>query len=111
MKRVIRAAFEEEYIPNLQQDQYTYLELLNDAIYERIGRRLKKLKVVFNPVEVTPNEMYVGIELQDKGDPVYETSFKFTAYDSYYDEVEFQSHVMRSIKTYVDKLYYTMFRS
>lgn len=105
MKRVILSA-SDEYIPHMSEDEYAYLELLNDALYEKIGKKYRRLKVRFDNVSVDDDGMYAEIELSDKGDPFYNATFKFAPYDSYYDEVEFQSHLMRKIKTFVDNLYH-----
>lgn len=107
MKRVINSSFNsEEFIPEMTLDfvNNSILVPLKDKVLNKLYRRYRGIKVDLDDVVLDNNTLRVDVVVYNNKVEKKRSTFKFTAWDSYWDETDFKSHLTQKLNSFVDAI-------
>lgn len=108
MKRVIRSSsnFDMEFVPELSWEfvENIILPQLKEKVIEKFGRRYKKIAVDLDDIAWEGNRMQAEVIVYNNNQEKLRGMFTFAAWDNYFDEDDFHSHLRQKIASFVNAL-------
>lgn len=107
MKRVIKSNVNsDEFVPEMSWDfvENTILPQLKSKVIERFGRRYKGIAVDLDDIAFEGNRMQAEVIVYNNGNGKNRGMFSFAAWDGYWDEDDFNSHLAQKINSFVSSL-------
>lgn len=107
MKRVIKSNVNsDEFVPEMSWDfvESAILPQLKSKVIERFGRRYKGIDVDLDDVALEGNRMQAEVIVYNNGNEKNRGTFSFVAWDSYWDEDDFNSHLAQKLNSFVSSL-------
>lgn len=105
-KQIILTTTSDEFIPdNIDERLATEIcDYIEDKIIERFSRAGRMIDVDFDDFNWGGNRMTADVIVYINGEPRRQGTFDFTAYDSYWDESDYDEHIHRAAINFVDSL-------
>lgn len=107
MKRVIKATTNsDEFVPEMSWDfvEDTILPQLKNKVIEKFGRRYKSIQVDLDDIAFEGKRMQAEVIVYNNGQEKNRGMFTFSAWDGYWDEADFTSHLSQKISSFVNSL-------
>lgn len=107
MKRVIKSNVNsDEFVPEMSWDfvENAILPQLKSKVIERFGRRYKGIAVDLDDIAFEGNRVQAEVIVYNNGNEKNHGTFSFVAWDSYWDEGDFNSHLAQKINSFVSSL-------
>ena len=107
MKRYIKSnnLIDEEFIPEINTEYGNEIvDTVVDEVTDCIRSRYRNASVESNDVVIKSNQIHAVIVIWNKNTELRRMPFDFKAYDEYFDEKDYFSHINRTIRKFVSAI-------
>ena len=107
MKRYIKGSdlLDEEFVPEITKEYGNeIIDTVVEEVTDCIRARYRNASVESKDAVIKPNEIHAVIIIWNKNTELRRMSFDFNAYDEYFDEKDYFSHINRTIRKFVSAI-------